>query len=273
MLYSYEDYRESAAFVRNRLPFFPETALVLGSGLSEMIRDLDRRETIPYEIIPHLQPTGVSSHEGALIVGELAGIPLLVLSGRFHFYEGYSMEQTAFLIRVLSLLGIKRVILTNAAGGVNESYAVGSLMLIRDHIKLTEDSPVRGKNLDEFGARFFDMSDAYSGRLRSLARETAAERGIPLQEGVYFYMPGPQFETPAEIRAVRLLGGDAVGMSTVWETIAAVQCGIEVLGFSCITNMAAGVSPSPLSGDEVVEVGRKASGQFAALIEGLLKKL
>jgi len=273
MSYTYEDYRESAEFIRNRLPFLPETALVLGSGLGEMTRSLEERAALPYEKIPHLQPTGVSSHEGALLVGKLAGRPLLVLSGRFHPYEGYSMEQTAFLIRVLKLLGIRRVILTNAAGGVNEDYAVGSLMLIRDHIKLTTDSPVRGKNRDEFGARFFDMSDAYSERLRGLTRETAAERGIPLHEGVYFYMPGPQFETPAEIRAIRLLGGDAVGMSTVWETIAAVQCGIEVLGFSCITNMAAGVSPAPLSGDEVVEVGRKASGQLCALIEGILKKL
>ncbi len=273
MSYSLEEYRESAAYIMDKLGTVPETALVLGSGLGLVAERMTDVVSLPYENIPHLHKTSVQSHAGRLLAGRLGGRPLLVLSGRFHFYEGYTMAQAAFPMRMLSLCGVKRVILTNAAGGVNEDFSVGDLMLISDHIKLCAESPVRGPNINAFGERFFDMGDAYSANLRALAKEAAQERGVPLQEGVYFYMAGPQFETPAEIRAIRILGGDAVGMSTVTETITAVQCGIEVLGVSCITNLAAGMSGGTLSGEEVVGVGRQAAGRLGDLIEAFLERV
>ena len=273
MLFSYADYEQSAGYLRSRLPFLPTTAVVLGSGLNGMAADLTDVTVVPYEDIPFFHKTGVQSHAGRLMVGKLGGKPLLILSGRSHFYEGYSMEQAAFPVRVLYLLGIKTLILTNAAGGVNEQIPVGGLMLISDHIKLCEESPVRGAHLPQFGERFFDMGDAYSVRLRTLAKEAAVAGEIDLYEGVYFFMAGPQFETPAEIRAIRTLGGDAVGMSTVFETITAVQCGMEVLGISCITNPAAGLGAQALSGEDVVDVGRNAAQRLSRLIEGVLEKL
>lgn len=273
MSITYADYEESAGYIQTCFPVLPTTAIVLGSGLNEMAESLTDVTSVPYEDIPGFYKTGVQSHVGKLMVGKLNGHLLLILSGRFHFYEGYSMERAAFPVRVLHLLGIKTLILTNASGGINERFPVGSLMLISDHIKLCEDSPVRGKHLQQFGERFFDMGNAYSARLRLLAKEAAAARNTALCEGVYCFMAGPQFETPAEIRAIRMLGADAVGMSTVFETITAVQCGMEVLGISCITNPAAGLGVRPLSGEDIVDIGRSAVKRLGQLIEGILERL
>ena len=270
---TYQEYKEAAAYLRDRMPFLPKTAVVLGSGLGPFAEQVMAADRIPYGEIPHFPRSTVASHKGELICGTYAGEEVLVMSGRFHFYEGYRMEEVAFPVRVFHLLGVETLILTNAAGGINLTYRPGEFMLITDHIKLFDDSPARGPHLPEFGQRFFDLSEAYALPLRELARETAAENGIPLREGVYAFMPGPQFETPAEIRALRTLGADAVGMSTVPEVIAANQCGIRVLGISCISNMAAGILKQAVSDDEVVEVAGRVSQEFTALVGGVIKRL
>lgn len=263
-------YEEAAAYIRARMPAPPEVCLVLGSGLGRLAEEVEGAVVLPYADIPHFPRSTVASHAGRLLLGRLNGRPTAVLSGRFHYYEGYSMEQAAFYVRVMHLLGVRKLLLTNAAGGVNTAFRVGDFMILDDHIKFFTESPARGPQLSAFGERFFDMSCTYSPRLRRLADETAEKLGISVRHGVYFYMAGPQFETPAEIRAIRLLGGDAVGMSTVPEAIAAAQCGMEILGISCITNAAAGVMPGETLSDE--EVGKNAaavSEQFCALMRGL----
>lgn len=267
-------YEEAAAYIREKVGDIPHTAIVLGSGLGPLAKKAEGAVRIPYGDIPHFPRSTVESHAGCLICGTLQGCPVLLLSGRFHYYEGYSFETVCFYVRVLHLLGVKHLVVTNAAGGVNETFHVGDFMVITDHIKFATESPARGEVLPAFGSRFFDMSRAYTPRLQAAARQAAEELDIPLQKGVYFFMAGPQFETPAEIRAIRLLGGDAVGMSTVAEVTAAAQCGMEVLGISCITNMAAGVIPdSTVSDDEVTETAAAVSGRFAALVTAILKKL
>ncbi len=270
---TYQEYTEAAAYLREKLPFFPKIAVVLGSGLGPFAEQLTDPVRIPYEEIPHFPRSTVASHKGELICGKYEGKAVLVMSGRFHFYEGYRMEEVAFPVRVFRLLGVETLVVTNAAGGVNTSYQPGDFMLITDQIKLFDDSPVRGTHLPEFGQRFFDLSEAYALPLRALAKEVAAAEGIVLQEGVYAFMPGPQFETPAEIRALRILGADAVGMSTVPEVITANQCGLRVVGISCISNMAAGILEQPISDDEVVEVANHVSKQFTALVGGLIRKI
>ena len=225
---------QAASFVRERIlnagVVLPKTALVLGSGLGYLADELEDAVRIPYEDIPHFPVSTVASHAGFFAVGSLGGTPLIILSGRSHYYEGYAFSTVTFYVRVLQMLGVKTLILTNAAGGVNTAFSVGDLMLITDHIKLCTDSPARGPADERLGARFFDMTHTYTPRLQEIARRTAAELSVPLREGVYFYMGGPQFETPAEIRMIRLLGGDAVGMSTVPEAIVAAQSGMELLG-------------------------------------------
>lgn len=270
---TYQAYTEAAAYLTDRLPFLPKTAVVLGSGLGPFAGQIRDAVRIPYGEIPHFPCSTVASHKGELICGTYAGREVLVMSGRFHFYEGYRMEEVAFPVRVFRLLGVETLILTNAAGGINTDYRTGDFMLIADHIKLFDDSPARGVHMPEFGQRFFDLSEAYALPLRELARDTAAAHGITLREGVYAFMPGPQFETPAEVRALRILGADAVGMSTVPEVIAANQCGLRVLGISCISNMAAGILKQPVCDDEVVEVANRVSKEFAALIGGIIERL
>lgn len=265
-----EHYEEAAAYIRAHMPVPPAICLVLGSGLGRLSDEVEGAVVLPYADIPHFPRSTVASHAGRLLLGRLNGRPAAVLSGRFHYYEGYSMEQAAFYVRVMHLLGVRRLLLTNAAGGVNPDFQVGDFMLIEDHIKFFTESPARGPQLPAFGARFFDMSRPYSPRLRQLAEETAEKLGISLRRGVYFYMAGPQFETPAEIRAIRLLGGDAVGMSTVPEAIAAAQCGMETLGISCITNAAAGMTPDGvLSDEEVGQNAGKVADRFCALMRAL----
>lgn len=251
----------------------PRTALVLGSGLGYLADELTDAVRIPYADIPHFPVSTVASHAGFLAAGKLGDAPLFVLSGRAHYYEGYSFDTVTFYVRVLRALGVKTLILTNAAGGVNTAFSVGELMLITDHIKLCADSPARGAADERLGARFFDMTHTYTPALQQLARETAAEQGVTLREGVYFYMGGPQFETPAEIRMIRALGGDAVGMSTVPEAIIAAQCGLQLLGISCITNMAAGIVPdTQVSDDEVVVAAANASRMFGDFMKAIVTK-
>lgn len=268
----YQDYCQAAEYINSKLTGKPDIAVVLGSGLGKMANELPGAVRIPYREIPFFPQSTVDSHKGELVFGELAGKKVLFMSGRFHYYEGYLLEQTVIPIRVFHLLGIKRLIVTNAAGGINEKFAPGDFMLITDHIKFFDESPVRGKNIPEFGQRFFDLSEAYDKRFRNTALAAAQACGIGLRQGVYAYMPGPQFETPAEIRALRVLGADAVGMSTVPEVIAANQCGMRVLGISCISNMAAGILSQPISDDEVVEVANRVSAQFIALITEIIRR-
>lgn len=252
----------------------PAVAVVLGSGLHALTEQLNDSFTVPYGEIPHFPVSTVAFHAGVLHVGTIAGLPVLLLSGRFHYYEGYDMRQATFYVKVLKLLGVRTLLLTNAAGGVNETFSAGDLMLVTDHIKLAIDSPARGENDERLMPRFFDMSRVYSPRLQTVIADCANELSISLQKGVYFYMGGPQYETPAEVRMIRSLGGDAVGMSTVPEAIVAIGCGLEVAAISCITNAAAGVLPqATLSHEEVGNTAKKASDRFCKLVCRVLREL
>lgn len=266
-------FEQSAAYVRARMPFTPQVAVILGSSLGPFAARLQNRFELPYCDIPGFLVSTAPGHAGKLVFGELAGKRLVCLSGRFHSYEGYDFEQLTQPVRLLKLLGVQTLIVTNAAGGVNLSYRVGDFMLISDHIKLNGASPLRGRNLDEFGPRFFDVSQMYTPALRALARRCADKRGLRVHEGVYFFMPGPQFETPAEIRAIRLLGGDAVGMSTVTEALTAAHCGLPLLGISVITNMAAGITGQAVTGEEVNETGAAVAARFSQYLETILEEL
>jgi purine-nucleoside phosphorylase len=250
--------------------------VILGSGLGDFISRLDsKRQELSYADIPHFAASSVIGHAGKLVWGELAGIPLIVMAGRVHFYEGHSMAEVAFPTRVLIRLGVRHLIVTNAAGGINRSFRPGDLMLISDHINLLGGNPLIGPNLEEFGPRFPDMSEAYSRRLRNLARAAAADLHLPLREGVYVATPGPSYETPAEIEMFRRMGADAVGMSTVPEVIAAHHAGLEILGVSCITNMAAGVLPCKLLHEEVLATTARVQQGFCELLTttiGLLSR-
>lgn len=241
-------YQQSADYVRARMPFEPQIAVILGSSLGPFAGQLQDPVEIDYHEIPNFLTSTAPGHAGKLIFGTLAGKRLVCLSGRFHSYEGYDFEQLTQPVRLLKLLGVRALIVTNAAGGVNERYRPGDFMLIADQIKLNGASPLRGRNVDEFGPRFFDVTRMYTPELRALAKTCADELGIRVQEGVYFFMPGPQFETPAEIRAIRALGGDAVGMSTVTEALTAAHCGLPLLGISVITNLAAGMTGAAVAG-------------------------
>ncbi len=247
----------------------PEIGMILGSGLGVLGNEVENPVKIDYSEIPGFPVSTVPGHAGRLVIGTLEGRQVLVMQGRFHFYEGYSLQQVTFPVRVMLYLGVKKLLVTNAAGGINMAFRPADLMLITDHIKLFADSPLRGPNMDDFGPRFNDMSEAYSRRLRELARKVADDKGIDLREGVYAFMGGPSFETPAEIRMLRTLGGDAVGMSTVPEVIVAIQGGMEVLGITCISNMAAGILPQPLTHEEVMETGELVREKFLNLVRGV----
>ena len=266
-------YEKTADYVKSRAPFAPELGLILGSGLGPLAKQIENPVEIDYRDIPNFLVSTAPDHAGKLIFGTLEGKKLVCMSGRFHSYEGYDFEQLAIPVRLFKLLGVKQLIVTNAAGGVNEGYRPGDIMVISDHIKLNGASPMRGKNLPEFGDRFFDVSRMYTPRLRELALRLAKDTALRVHEGVYFFMPGPQFETPAEIRAIRLLGGDAVGMSTVTEALTAAHCGIELLGFSVITNMAAGMLDQPLTTEEVSETGRMIEERFSAYLKSVIREM
>jgi purine-nucleoside phosphorylase len=251
----------------------PDVAIVLGSGLGDFANRLTGGTSIPYDGIPHWPASRVIGHEGRLVIGNLGARRVAALSGRAHFYEGHDLRTVTFATRVMARLGIKALILTNAAGGINVQLTPGTLMVIDDHINLLGSNPLVGANEDAFGARFPDMSEVYSKRLRGVADVVAREQGLRIGHGVYVAVHGPSYETPAEIRFLRAIGADAVGMSTVPEAIVARHMGVEVLGVSCITNAAAGVLPQPLNHDEVMEVARQVRGTFAALLEGIIARV
>ena len=264
---------EAAAAIRRQCGSLPQTAVVLGSGLGDFADTLLDAIEMPYETLPHWPAATVIGHAGRLVIGGVAGHRIAALAGRAHFYEGHDLATVVFATRVMGRLGIRQLILTNAAGGINTSFAQGALMVIDDHINLLGTNPLLGPNDDRLGPRFPDMSEVYSKRLRAIADAAARARGVDVTHGVYVAIHGPSYETPAEIRYLRTIGADAVGMSTVPEAIAARHMGVEVLGISCITNMAAGVVPRPLVHDEVIETARRVRGSFIALLEGIVERL
>lgn len=263
---------EAAEFIASKTEVVPTFAVILGSGLGTFADQLENTVKIPFETIPHFPVSTVEGHKGQVVIGTFNDIPLLVLQGRFHYYEGYPMEQVAFPMRCLLQLKIPNLIVTNAAGSVDENYKPGDLMLIRDHIKLQGDSPLRGPNFDNFGPRFNDMSDPYARDIRDLAHKCAGDLGIELKEGVYYFMTGPSYETASEVRAINILGGNAVGMSTVPEVIVAIHGGMKVMGLSCITNMGTGITDTPLGHDEVVKTGEMVKEKFITLLEEILTR-
>jgi purine-nucleoside phosphorylase len=269
----YDHVNQAADAVRKQIKQVPQIAIVLGSGLGDFANSLEAAVHMPYGSLPHWPASKVIGHEGKLVVGSVKGRVIAALAGRSHLYEGHDMGTVAFAVRVLGLLGVKVLILTNAAGGVNTSFAQGALMVIDDHINLMGANPLVGPNDDRFGARFPDMTEVYSSRLRKIADQAGKNIHLLLPHGVYAALLGPSYETPAEIRYLRTIGADAVGMSTVPEALAARHMGLEVLGISCITNMAAGVLPQPLDHAEVMETARRIRGEFVALLEGIVEQL
>ncbi|SFR06777.1 MULTISPECIES: purine-nucleoside phosphorylase [unclassified Paenibacillus] len=265
--------QEAADYIRAKSGIRPEIGLILGSGLGILADLIQDGISIPYQDIPHFPVSTVEGHEGELLLGTIEGRAVVMMKGRFHMYEGYGPQLTAFPVRVMKQLGIQSLLVTNAAGGVNTSYEAGDLMVISDHLNLTGQNPLIGPNDAGLGVRFPDMSEAYSRRLREIAKQTANQQGFSLQEGVYAGLLGPNYETPAEIVMLRTLGADAVGMSTVSEVIVARHASIEVLGFSCITNMAAGILDQPLSHGEVMETAEKVREQFLKLVLAIIPQM
>lgn len=253
---SYRKIQTAVGAIQARCPLKPELALVLGSGLGAVADEVTEKVIIPYGEIPGFHPTSIKGHAGRLILGKMSGIPIVLLDGRFHRYEGHPMEDVVLPTRVVATLGVKTLVLTNAAGGINTRFRAGDVMLIEDHLNLTGENPLAGKNLSELGPRFPDLSEAYSKRCLEILNTAATETKTPVHQGVYGGLLGPSYETPSEVRMLRTLGADAVGMSTVSECIAANHMGIEVAGLSCITNLAAGLSPEKLSHDEVIELSK-----------------
>jgi len=264
---------QAAEWLRGRGFGGGETAVVLGSGLGAFTDSMTEPFAHDYSEIPHWPRSTVIGHQGRLVGGIVGGRRVIALAGRVHFYEGYDLRMVTFAVRVLGRLGVRTLILTNAAGGINTNFSQGALMVIDDHINLFGNNPLMGPNDDRFGPRFPDMTEVYSRRLKSVADAVARDLKLPLEHGVYIAVHGPSYETPAEIYAFRTLGADAVGMSTVPEAIVARHMGIDVLGISCITNMAAGVLPHPLHHDDVMETTRRIRGEFIALLEGIIGRL
>ena len=274
MSYTFAQYQESADFIRARLgAFVPKVAMILGSGLGFLGDVVEDPIRVSYHDIPHFKASTAPGHKGQLVFGTRRGQKVAVMQGRMHHYEGYSYEEVSYAVRVLRLLGCTTLIVTNAAGCINKDWKAGDLMLISDQMKFFMESPLRGENIPEFGVRFPDSSHLYTPALRDMARQTAAELGIGLREGVYMYFPGPQYETPAEIRAARVLGADAAGMSTAPEVITAGHCGMQVLGFTLLSNMAAGILDQPLSEQEVLDAAEAAKDKFSRLVLACLKKI
>ena len=273
----YERAQTAAQFIQTHHPQPIEIAVVLGSGLGLFAELLDNPVILPYEQIPGFARSTVEGHSGRLVIGRLPHtdhrINVCAMQGRFHFYEGYDLADVTLPVRTFGALGVKKLILTNAAGGVNPAFHQGSLMLISDHINLMLQSPLRGKHDERLGARFPDMTEVYSKAWRQVAKECAASMNLTLHEGVYMALPGPNYETPAEVRMARLLGGDAVGMSTVPEAIVAKQMGLDILGISLITNAAAGLSEEPINHAEVMGTGKLVGGQFCMLLQRIIGRL
>ena len=265
--------RNAVDFLRSRTDAEPTVGLILGSGLGDFADTLEDRLVIPFTDIPDFPAATVPGHTGAFVFGKKHGKSVVCLQGRLHYYEGHPMNVLTMPVRIMAKLGVKNLVLTNAAGGVNKDYRPGDLMLITDHINYSGSNPLIGEYEPEFGARFPDVTDLYSSALRLKLKLAAVEAGIPLRQGVYMMFSGPSYETPAEIRMARILGADAVGMSTVPEALVAAQCGIKVLGVSCITNLAAGVSPNKLSHQEVMETAALVHDKFHNLVDLILEVL
>lgn len=260
---------QAVTYIKEKTPFTPKIGIILGSGLGDFADTLKNSVILEYQNIPHFPISTVKGHQGQFVITD----KIICMQGRFHFYEGYCMQQVTFAVRVMKQLGVEKLIVTNAAGGVKENFSSGDLMLIRDHINFMGTNPLIGPNLDEIGPRFPDMSHAYSNDLRQIAQKAAKKIGVSFKEGVYAAFTGPSYETPAEVRMAEILGADAVGMSTVPEVIVANHCGIEVLGISCITNLAAGVSKTPLSHQEVTQTASRVKPKFIALLQEIIRQL
>lgn len=274
MDYTYFDYKTSADFLKSKITTAPEIAIVLGSCLGGFADCIENPLVVDYCDIPNFLLSTVDSHAGKLIFGTIGGKSVVCMSGRFHSYEGYDFEQLVIPVRVLKLLGVNALILTNAAGAVNPSYHPGDVMVIADHIKLTGHSPLRGKNIHEFGPRFFDVTQMYTPALRQIALDCGKDTPLTIHQGVYMFFTGPQFETPAEIRAAGILGADAIGMSTVTEALTAAHCGLPLLALSVITNMAAGVLPNtPVTTDEVDVVANTISTNFGDYVRMIIQTI
>ncbi len=264
---------EASAFLKKEIKELPQIGLILGSGLGILADEIENPKIIPYDQIPHFPVSTVEGHAGELVFGKLKDKNVMAMKGRFHYYEGYTMEEVTFPVRVMKALEIDTIIVTNAAGGVNRNFSPGNLMIITDHINFAFNNPLMGKNESQLGPRFPDMSQAYSQKLIQVAQRAAEEINLSVQRGVYTYFSGPTYETPAEIKMVEFFGGDAVGMSTVPEVMAAIHGGQQVLGISCISNMAAGILPQPLSHDEVIDTTRRVRQQFVDYIKTILTHL
>jgi len=270
---SLEKIMEAKAYIEARMNKVPAVGVILGSGLGVLADEILDPVTIPYGDIPHFLKSTVEGHAGEFVLGTLSGKEVIAMKGRFHFYEGYSQKDITFPVRVMKALGVETLIVTNAAGGVNTTYTAGDLMVIEDHINMSGSNPLLGPNEDKLGPRFPDLSRAYDPMLLCIAHEVAAQMGLNLKSGVYQFNSGPTYETPAEVRMARILGADAVGMSTVPEVTVAAHMGMKVLGISCITNMAAGILDQPLYHGEVVETAMQVRGAFIGLIKGILTRL
>jgi purine-nucleoside phosphorylase len=268
-------YLKAAEYIKSRLPAgrIPKTCLILGSGLGVLANNIEEAVQIEYSDIPNFPQTTVEGHAGRLVYGNLKEKPVIAMQGRFHYYEGKKLEEVVFPVRVMKAIGVEILIITNAAGGINMQFKPGDIMLITDHINFSGVNPLRGNNLDELGPRFPDMTYAYDPELMDKAMQAAEKLEISLKRGVYAMMQGPSFETPAEIRMLRIIGADAVGMSTVPEVITAVHAKIRVLGISCITNMAAGILKQPLTHKEVMDTANQARGKFIRLLEAVIAAL
>ncbi|MEE0956207.1 MAG: purine-nucleoside phosphorylase [Eubacterium sp.] len=269
----YERLQKCLASVREKTDFVPDLALVLGSGLGGLTEQMEIEKEIPYSEIEGFPVSTVAGHNGKFLLGTIAGVKCIVMSGRVHYYEGYTMEQVVTPTRIMGLMGAKKIILTNAAGGVNLNFKPGDLMMITDHISQFAPNPLLGENADELGPRFPDMSHVYDPELQNVIRRAAKNTGADIQEGVYLMLTGPSYETPAEIRMIRTLGGDAAGMSTVPEAIAANHMGMKVCGISCITNMAAGILDQPLSHKEVQETADRVKDKFEKLVLEIIRTM
>ena len=267
------DYDEAVSYIRRRTDITPRVGLILGSGLNDLVADLPGQAVIPYGDIPGFPVSTVAGHKGRFLLGHYRDKPVMVMEGRFHYYEGYEPYRLACAVRVMRLLGVSALFITNAAGGINLTYSPGDLMVITDHINLPGINPLRGENDERFGARFPDMTMAYDREYAKLLLETGRKENLPLRQGVYVMMTGPSYETPAEIRMLRAMGADAVGMSTVPEVIAAAHCGMRVTAVSCISNMAAGVLDQPLCHEEVMETALTSRGYIKTLLDGFIDAL
>ena len=269
----FEQIENAANFLKNKYTGKPAIGLILGSGLGVLADEIENPVVVPYKEIPDFPVSTVAGHAGQLVFGRLSGKEVVAMQGRFHFYEGYGFDKVTFPVRVMKELGVETLIVTNAAGGVNESFEPGDLMIISDHINNMGGNPLIGPNDDRLGVRFPDMSEAYNKSLRELARSTAEKISLKVREGVYVGNTGPVYETPAEVRMIRTLGGDAVGMSTVPEVIVARHSGMNVLGISCISNMAAGILDQPLTHDEVIETTEKVRADFLNYVKTIVKSM